>query len=275
VLHADLAQLRERAWVMLLERAPASLRSYTLLLRAAGGIRLPRALRRPVLGWIASRLGVDLTDAERPLTDYTCFHDLFVRRLQPGARRIDGGDGSVVSPVDARISACGQVSEGALLQAKGINYPLADLVADRELAARLEGGTYATLYLRPHDYHRIHCPLDAEVVGTRTIAGTFFPVKPYMVRSVRGLFCRNERVVIRLQTAIGTVVLVCVAAAGVGTIAVAAPAPCRLQKGDELAAFNIGSTVILLTEPNQVILEPLVEGQEIRMGQVVARRGGR
>jgi phosphatidylserine decarboxylase len=270
----DLALLRERTWALLLERAPASLRSYTLLMRVAGGIPLPRDLRAPVLGWIASQLGVDLSDAEHPLVEYPCFHDLFVRRLQPGARPVDGSSDSVVSPVDARVSTRGIVDHGALVQAKGIDYPLADLVDDPALAAQLDGGAYVTLYLRPHDYHRIHCPLDAEVVSVRSIAGTFFPVKPYMVRSLRGLFCRNERVVIQLQTAMGRVVLVCVAAAGVGTITVAADAPQHLAKGDELAAFNIGSTVILLTEPNQVILEPLVEGQEIRMGQVVARRGG-
>jgi phosphatidylserine decarboxylase len=274
LLEVDLAQLRERAWVKLLQLAPASLRSYTLLLRVAGKIALPRGLREPVFGWIATRVGIDLSEAELPLADYSRFREIFVRRLQPGLRPVDGNDGAVVSPVDGCVTTFGRAERDRLIQAKGIDYTLGELLDDSELARELEGGTFVTLYLRPHDYHRIHAPVAGEVASVRRIPGTLFPVKPYMVRSVRGLLCRNERVVAVLETELGRVGVVCVAAAGVGTVTVSVE-PWRgalLSRGDELAAFNLGSTVILIFGPGRVELEPLRAGQEIRVGQALARR---
>ena len=273
MLDVDLAQLRERAWVKLLELAPASLRSYTLLVRVAGKLSLPHGLREPVLGWIATRLGIDMSEAELPLADYSSFHELFVRRLQPGLRPVDRAEGAVVSPVDGCVTTFGRVEQDRLIQAKGIDYTLEELLEDSELARELEGGTFVTLYLRPHDYHRIHAPLAGVIASVRRIPGTLFPVKPYMVRSVRGLLCRNERVVTVLETELGRVGVVCVAAAGVGTITISADPwrGARLSRGDELASFNLGSTVIVILGPGRVTLEPLQAGQEIRVGQALAR----
>jgi phosphatidylserine decarboxylase len=274
LLGVDLAQLRERAWVKLLQLAPASLRSYTLLVRVAGSIPLPRSLREPVFGRIATRVGIDLSEAELPLADYASFREIFVRRLQPGLRPLDGDDEAVLSPVDGCVTTFGAVERDRLIQAKGIEYPLRELLQDGDLARELEGGTFVTLYLRPRDYHRIHSPVAGELVSVRRIPGTLFPVKPYMVRSTRGLLCRNERLVIVLSTELGNVAVVCVAAAGVGTITVSVDPwqGARLPRGGELAAFNLGSTVIVLLGPERVALEPLRAGQEIRVGQVLGRR---
>ncbi len=257
------------------------LRAYTRLIQVAGGIALPRPLRGPVFGAIAAQVGMDLTEAELAISEYPRFRDLFVRRLRAGARRIDPAEGVVVSPVDGVLTTSGTVARGAVLQAKGIGYSVARLVDDEDLGRDLEGGCFFTLYLRPKDYHRIHSPFRGIVASARVVGGGLFPVKPYMVRNLPDLMLRNERLVVQLETQIGRVVVVCVAAAGVGTITLGLDGVARgngelpqsvpLDKGAELAAFNLGSTVILLVEPNQVTPLPLPPGCEVRVGQALAR----
>jgi len=237
-------------------------------------------MRETVFGRIAASTGMDLSEAEKGVEEYRTFGDLFIRRLQPGRRTVDPATDAIISPVDGCISALGSTSQGTLIQAKGISYSLIDLLEDEDLAAQLKGGTFITIYLRPKDYHRIHSPQDGRVVGVRRIPGTLFPVKPYVVRNIDGLFRRNERVVIQLQTDAGIVALVCVAAAGVGNITLAFDErQCQrngrqgvaVDKGMEVAAFNLGSTVILIHPPDSAVPEPLQPGQEVRMGQLLAR----
>ena len=271
--------LAERAWVNLLRIAP--LRAYSRLIRVLGLAPLPRRLRDPVFGRIAVRVGMDLSEAELLLSDYRSFHDLFVRRLQPGARPVDDTRNAAVSPVDACVSAMGETGDGVLIQAKGVSYSLSELLGDRELASELSGGSFITLYLRPKDYHRIHCPVKGTVTGLRHIPGKLFPVKPYMVRHLRGLFLRNERLVMRINSAMGNMAMVCVAAAGVGNITTVFPdagdgnalawreVSFPLERGEEVAGFNLGSTVILVFPPG-VEMEPVSPGQEMLMGQIIA-----
>lgn len=272
----------ERAWSGLLQVAP--LRTYTKLVRVVSGIALPRPLRGPLFGAIATTMGMDLGEAEQPITEYRCLGDLFVRRLRPGLRPVQEAPDVVVSPVDGCVSGLGQAYQGGLIQAKGIEYPLAELVDSPELARSLDGGVYATLYLRPGDYHRIHCPISGHLVALRRIGGRLFPVQPFVVRNLRGLFVRNERLVLELQTDLGKVAMVCVAAAGVGCISTIfddlrgsngdprrRPLRVPVRKGEEIARFNLGSTVILVFEPNAVQLAALAPGQEVRMGQPVAQ----
>ena len=267
----------DRILVNMMRVAP--LRGYTRLIYMVARIPLPRPLRPAFYNWLGPRMGMDLSEAELDLSEYRCFQDLFVRRLRAGARPVDGAEDGVISPVDACISACGEVRRGSLIQAKGIEYPLEELVKDPEWASELEGGHFMTLYLRPKDYHRIHSPLEGRVVGVRRVPGTLFPVQPYMVRGLRGLFVRNERLVLRLETTLGSVALVCVGATGVGTISLAfdteeiAVEGRRVSKGDEVAAFNLGSTVILILPPCGVELAGLEPGQEVRVGHVLATVG--
>jgi phosphatidylserine decarboxylase len=219
---------------------------------------------------------MDLSEAEHPIAEYESFGELFVRRLSPGARPIDPAP--VVSPVDGLLSELGETREGRLIQAKGIDYSLAELLDDASLARRLTGGAFFTLYLRPRDYHRIHTPVGGRVRGDRRVPGRLFPVKPYMVRNQPGLFSENERLVIELESEeLGAVAVVCVAAAGVGTITAcfATGETPSLQKGDELAAFNLGSTVIVLFERARVVAaDGIRAGQELRVGQPLAARDG-
>ncbi|MCC6746284.1 MAG: phosphatidylserine decarboxylase [Deltaproteobacteria bacterium] len=279
MLQEKLAQWGERAWVNLLGVAP--LRTYTRLVRALADLPLPRELRRPVLGRLAQNLGMDLGEAEHDVAEYQSLGELFVRRLKPGLRPVDEQADAVVSPVDGCVSAAGRLDGDRLLQAKGIDYRLEDLLGDGELAQRLTGGHFLTIYLRPKDYHRIHAPLRASVVGTRYVPGRLFPVNPPATRNVKGLFVRNERLALEAETDGRSWALVCVGATAVGCITTVFPhqrpghqqlhPPLHLERGDELAAFHLGSTVILIFGEGCVELAPLAPRQELRMGQAVAR----
>jgi phosphatidylserine decarboxylase len=268
----------ERVWVWLFRIAPLS--TYTRLIGAFSRIPLPRKLRAPVLRSLADSMGVNLLEAELPLGEYRSFQDLFVRKLRPGARTVDPDPSTIVSPVDGTVSELGPIEGGRLLQVKGVHYTLGDLLEDTALADRFEGGSFVTLYLSPRDYHRIHSPSSGRVSSTKPIGGRLLPVKPFMVRGHPGLFVENERLIVELETERGKALLVCVAAAGVGHISLAsggafesatATAPVSVEKGQEVAAFNLGSTVVLVLPPGTIRLEPLSAGQEIRMGQVIAR----
>ena len=266
----------ERAWLGLLRVAP--LRTYTRLIRVVSGIPLPRPLRGPVFGTLAARMGMDLEEAAGTVPDYRCFRDLFARPLTEGRRPLDGAEEAVISPVDGCVAEFGVARRGGMIQAKGIEYPLADLVASADLARKLDGGCFVTLYLRPRDYHRIHCPIEGTLVGLRHIAGSLFPVQPLVVKRLDGLYVRNERVIFEIESGIGPVAMVCVAAAGVGNISTpfgGAHSGASIARGEEVARFNLGSTVIAVFPPGRVRLAPLARGQEIRMGQRLATVGSR
>ncbi len=254
----------------------APLRSYTRLVHLAARIPLPRPLRPAFYGWLGVRLGMDLSEAELDLAEYRCFQDLFVRRLRAGSRPVQESGGGISSPVDACVSARGGIHSGSMIQAKGIEYPVEELIKDPAWARDLEGGHFATLYLRPKDYHRIHAPLDGTVTNVCRVPGSLFPVQPYVVRGLRGLFVRNERLVLRLETRLGPVALVCVGATGVGCITLAFDEEEArgegkpVRRGDEVAAFNLGSTVILVIPPGGPGFDGLEPGQEVRVGHALA-----
>ena len=180
--------------------------------------RVPRSLRRPLYQGFARYAGADLSLLDCPLDDFERFDDFFTRPLLPGARPTAAGTEVVVSPVDGKISEIGVAEGGRLLQCKGLDYTVRGLLADAPEAAAFEGGAYVTLYLAPRDYHRIHAPIGGRVVGYQHIPGTFFPVNPLSVRNVPGLFSINERLVTYLDSEVGRVAVVKVAATGVGHI---------------------------------------------------------
>jgi phosphatidylserine decarboxylase len=186
----------------------------------------------------------------------------------------------------------GVVLAGKLLEAKGSVFTLSDLLADGELAARLEGGPYLVTYLSPRDYHRVHAPVSGKIAGWTHIPGRLFPVGSRSVARETGLFARNERFVTVIDGAAGLSVVVMVAAVGVGHIMasydpeVATHArgfstggvrrkrfadPPRVIRGDELGVFNLGSTTIAVFEPGHVVLEELAVGSTVRMGSAVGR----
>jgi phosphatidylserine decarboxylase len=248
---------------------------------------MPRAVRRPVYATFARLAGVDLDEVELPRSEYPTFGSFFARRLRPGARPVAGERGAALAPCDGRVAATGASRAGRLIQAKGHDYALADLLADARIADALAGGEYITIYLSPRDYHRVHAPCDAELHGFDHVPGSLFPVSARWSARVPNLFARNERVVLHLRGEPGPFALVMIGAAGVGHIALThahAPPrravgdvqrvrferPIRVARGDELGRFELGSTVVLAFAPGAVRLD-VSAGDTVRCGAPLGR----
>jgi len=230
---------------------------------------------------------VDMTEANEPDPyRYPSFNEFFTRSLRSDARPIDAAPRSIVSPVDGAVSECGPILENRLLQAKGRDYTLDQLLAGQPWARRFAGGRFATIYLAPFNYHRIHMAVRGTLEHTVFVPGRLFSVNAVTARHVPRLFARNERVLTLFETEFGKFALVMVGALNVGSIATVwagdiAPARQRavtpipspavtLDKGAELGRFNMGSTVILLFEPNRVAWHPLLRaGSVVRLGQAI------
>jgi phosphatidylserine decarboxylase len=227
---------------------------------------LPRPLREPFLGRFAAAYGIDLAEAEKPLGDYTSFLDFFTRRLKPGLRLQDPPvPGALNSPVDGALIASGRVEDGSLIQAKGLPYRLDELLAGDPLAFRFAGGAYATLYLSPRDYHRIHVPCSGRVLAAGRIEGELWPVNDASTTFTPGLYVRNRRAYwIAEGNGVDAgldVAAVLVAATHVGGVVVdprwlagrtlenrarLAVDGLACAYGDDLGVFELGSTVVLL-----------------------------
>jgi phosphatidylserine decarboxylase len=266
------------------------------LSRLVGGLtraRAPRPVRVAAMRAYAARYGVDLSECG-DLGSFETFSEFFARPLRPGLRPVAPGDEVITSPVDGCVSQAGRSEGGRLLQAKGIEYGLEGLLGDAAIAARLQGGPFATLYLSPRDYHRIHFPLGGAITGCRYLPGALWPVNGPAVRNVPGLYSANERLATLLETPLGACAVVAVGAAIVGRIRAyydpsvplsnaprACPSsrdygvPIPVEKGEELGAFEMGSTVIVLFEPGRAALSPaLKEGVRVRVGEAIGWRAG-
>lgn len=285
-----------------------------LLSRVVFGLARLRAgpLKNLAIRAVVWLYGVDLTEAvETDPRAYSHFDAFFTRPLRPGARPVVDGAGDVASPVDGTVSAIGEIRDGRLLQAKGLDYSLEELLTGdagrnaggsghRELRAGerpwpgcFRDGSFATLYLSPRDYHRIHMPFGGELAEMIHVPGRLFSVQPGTVRAVPRLFTRNERVAALFETEAGPMAVVAVGAIFVGAIEtvwagrVTPPSPravlrlpyprpggepVRLARGDELGRFHMGSTVIVLFGPDTVRWEPgVVPGSSVRMGRRLGR----
>lgn len=252
-----------------------------------------RPLKAALIGVVRRLFGIDLSEAAKTRPgDYDSFQSFFTRPLAAGARPIAPGDDAVVSPVDGAVSEVGDVVDGRLLQAKDRTYTAAELLAGEERAAPFTGGSFATLYLSPRDYHRVHMPLAGRLRETVHVPGRLFAVNPPAVRAVPRLFARNERVAALFDTAAGPMAVVLVGALLVGAIEtvwsgmvtpprgrrVAARPPggeVELAKGDELGRFNFGSTVIVLFGPGAVRWDERLRPEAaVRMGEPIGRLAG-
>jgi phosphatidylserine decarboxylase len=244
---------------------------------------LPVPLRSAAYRAFARATGADLHEAELDLRAYSSFGDLFARRLRPGARSVCQDHDAIIAPCDGVLAARGSAVDGALVQAKGKHYQLEELLGDKALADELRGGDYATIYLSPRDYHRVHAPIDATLVRYDYIPGALWPVNPRIAERRDRLLARNERVVIWLDAGhFGKVAVVMVGASGVGNIKLehaeesaswrTAGEPRRVEvgmevaRGDELGAFRLGSTVVMVFKPGKIKLEGEV-GQAMRFGE--------
>lgn len=224
---------------------------------------------------------------------YESFNAFFTRRLQPSARPLAPA-GSIISPVDGRVSEAGALDGDRLLQAKGRTYTLPELLAGREdWCERLRGGHFATIYLAPFNYHRIHMPLAGTLAGAWFVPGALFSVNGTTAQRVPRLFARNERVVCAFDSPAGPWILVLVGALFVGSMDTVwhgevtpwrgrrrvqtlapqpAAAPLTRAAGDELGLFNMGSTVILLTPAGLGRFDTRLQaGQVLRMGESIGR----
>lgn len=209
-------------------------------------------------------LGVPTHESEKSVEAYPSFGAFFARKLKEGARPM--GEGPLISPCDGVLEQSGKVESGRLLQCKGKSYPLFELLGDVELAHHYEGGQYMTIYLAPHNYHRVHWPLSGELEATRYISGDLWPVNPMSVEHVDRLFCINERFHTTLAHEEGKMTLLMVGATNVGSMDLEhlrdedqALMEARsagwlehegisVEKGDPFGTFNMGSTVILLMD---------------------------
>jgi phosphatidylserine decarboxylase len=212
------------------------------------------------------------------------FNEFFTRALKDGARPIAAAPDAIASPADGVVSQAGTIEDGRLLQAKGREYSLDQLLARQPWAGDFEGGSFATIYLAPFNYHRVHMPVRGELEDTVYVPGRLFSVNAATARHVPGLFARNERVLALFDTAFGRCAVVLVGALNVGSMAtvwagditpaarrvvtrIPAP-PLTLAKGAELGRFNMGSTVILLFARNRARWNPEVRaGLAVKLGQ--------
>lgn len=252
-------------------------------------IRLPKAVSLLVNKTFARVFRIDLSEAEKPIEEYPCLQEFFIRRLKPGLRMVPMEKNVVVSPCDGTLSVAGPIADGQLIQAKGKLYSVRDLLDDDKLAARFADGLYATIYLSPRDYHRFHVPMDGEINDTIYIPGTLWPVNDWAVKNISNLFCQNERIVSLITDEANKHLLahVAVGATMVGKIDLdyfhfsnkkngqkqrikhAGGQPIKVKKGQELGKFMFGSTIVLLFEKG------LIEGFRkeaptyVKMGEVL------
>ena len=256
------------------------------------GDRTTRLIR-----WFVGKYGVDMAEAAEPdIAAYTSFNDFFTRALKPGARPLEQAD--LVCPVDGAISQFGRIEAGQIFQAKGHAYSTRALVGgDAELAAHFHHGSFATLYLSPRDYHRIHMPCDGRLTRMVYVPGDLFSVNPTTARGVPGLFARTERVVCVFETAHGPFVLTLVGATIVGSMATVwhgvvnpkrlgelrewryAPGSeggegqaITLRQGEEMGRFLLGSTVVMLFPQALAFNAGWAPGRAIRLGETMANR---
>lgn len=230
---------------------------------------------------------VNMSEAQQEgIESYACFNDFFIRHLKPECRPI--ADAGIVSPVDGAISEIGSITDGKLLQAKGRYYTVRELLACDELSPQFNNGRFATLYLSPKDYHRVHMPMEATLKEMIYVPGKLFSVQPTTARVIPRLFARNERLVVFFDTSVGLMAMVLVGAAIVGAIGTSWHGDIKrgrkrehfayhdantvLLKAAEMGYFKLGSTVILLFADGQRVDwgKDLQAGDKLRFGEALA-----
>ena len=247
------------------------------------------ALTTRLIAWFVQRYQVNMAEAANPdLASYATFNDFFTRSLRPGVRPM--AEAGLICPVDGAISQFGSIQGQQIFQAKGHHYSCTALVGgDAALASQFDDGHFATLYLSPRDYHRIHMPCDGQLLRMTYVPGDLFSVNPTTARGVPGLFARNERVVCVFEGASGPFVMVLVGATIVGSMATVWHGPInnpragklcgwryedqsiKLKQGDEMGRFLLGSTVVMLFPKGPLAFNPSWQpGGSVRLGDMMS-----
>lgn len=249
--------------------------------------RVESSLVPAAIRMFSKQFNVDLSEAiHSDPTYYKTFNAFFTREIKPELRPINQDNNTIISPVDGTISQIGDIDKEQIFQAKGHHYSVNDLLGNHEsLSKPFQNGKFATIYLSPRDYHRIHCPFNAQLTNQIYIPGRLYSVAPFTVKTLKGIFARNERVVTLFDTDIGKMAVILVGAINVASIetvwhGAVTPSHKRqidqksyadgiqLNKGSELGRFNMGSTVILLFENPNIHWAPnLATNDALLMGQ--------
>jgi phosphatidylserine decarboxylase len=243
-----------------------------------------------LIGQIVRRYQVDMSQAlQSDPFAYQHFNAFFTRKLRPDARRADADPAALLSPADGRISQSGRIVDGRIFQAKGQEYTAAELLGDEAAAAPYRNGRFATIYLSPRDYHRVHMPLAGTLKETVHVPGRIFSVAPFAVEAIPRLFARNERLVCHFESERGPFVAVMVGAILVSSVATVwdglvippyassirrksfAGQNITLERFAEMARFNMGSTVILLLPDGMAEFDELQPQQVVNVGQRLGR----
>jgi phosphatidylserine decarboxylase len=250
-----------------------------------------KAIKNAQISLLSEVTGVDWSESGlKSASDFETFNAFFTRELRKGARPIDPDPASFVCPCDGKISQCGRLTNDRILQAKGAHYSLRTLLANDPAAGAFHNGFFHTIYLSPRDYHRVHMPMSGHLQRMIHVPGRLFSVAPYTVRSIPGLFTRNERVISLFETSHGPMALILVGAMLVSSMEtrwsglVTPPRGKRvttgdwsrrdihLEKGQEMGRFNMGSTVILLQPASAVsVLANYGADDVVVMGQKLGR----
>jgi phosphatidylserine decarboxylase len=265
------------------------------LSRAAGWLANAKTpvIKNTFISWFVKRYNVDMSLAqeENPLA-YACFNDFFTRELKPDARPINSNADSIVCPADGAISQLGTIKDGRIFQAKGQDYSTVELLGgDETLAAEFTDGTFATVYLSPRDYHRVHMPYGGKLRSMVSVPGELFSVNTVTAENVPRLFARNERAVAIFDTDIGPMAVVLVGAmivAGIETVWDGEIAPfasreiatslypyqnITLEKGDEMGRFKLGSTAVILFANNKIQWDAnYIAGTPTKMGELLGKK---
>jgi len=237
--------------------------------RAAGKFA-NSAFSRRLIPRFARMYGIDPTEAELAMDQYPSLNAFFTRRLKPGLRPVDPDADTATSPVDGRISGIGTVKDGTLLNVKGQDYAVEALLNGSPRAVNYRNGFFIIIYLSPSDYHRIHSPVTGTIVEKEHVPGRVYPVNEFGMRHMKRTLSRNERVITYIRHDRGEAAVVKVGAMNVSSIRYADGLGSRIAKGDELAMFEFGSTVVLLFEQGTFRPRPdLMLNSKVRMGEAI------
>ncbi|WP_415899072.1 archaetidylserine decarboxylase [Neptuniibacter sp. QD48_11] len=252
-------------------------------------------VKNTFIKWFAKKYQINMTEAREEIpTNYPSFNAFFTRELKDGARTIDMDATHIASPADGAISQLGKIEHGRIFQAKGRGYGLATLLGgDQERAKDFIDGEFATIYLSPRDYHRVHMPVKGTLTHTTYVPGDLFSVNQTTAEGVDQLFARNERLVAYFDTEYGPMAMVLVGAmivAGIETVwsgqeapalkrpvhtsfSPTSPEPITLEKGEEMGRFKLGSTVVLLFSKEQISwAEELAAESPVELGKMIAKK---
>jgi phosphatidylserine decarboxylase len=263
-----------------------------LITRLAGALARTRCkiIKSIFISKFAKHFKVNMAEAQQEeLSAYASFHDFFIRKLKPDARAINYNKDILACPVDGAVSEIGTITDGKLLQAKGMRYSAAKLLASDKDADYFAGGLFATIYLSPKDYHRVHMPYAGKLLEMTYIPGKLLPVKPSLVNAEDGLFANNERLVAIFEGEFGKFAMVMVGAMIVGKMATVWHGNVRpagklavqtwdyseqsisLEKGEEMGYFSLGSTVILLLPKDCATWDEALQAETaVRLGEKIA-----